>query len=180
MYFSYKSFKQTELTLTLFCAKTKQLISVSIFHLSHSSRVVVKHVKTSSDTSFSHFRTNFTSTKPFIDLKICKRRLSNSPLNNVLSRSRDEALLFCYFNNPDAFKTYIKYFYGNYVIIIGPPLQSKTKRSNPMPETPNFENPWLWYKVYKKQFGRDKDLLVIWKYNPNAATQVKRTGQNLG
>lgn len=123
------------------------------------------------------YRTNFTSTKPFIDLKICKRRLSNSPLNNLLSRSRDEALLFCYFNNPDAFKTYIKYFYGDYVIIIGPPLKSKTKRSNPMPETPNFENPWLWFKVYTKEFGRDKDLLVIWKYNPKSATAPnKKTG----
>lgn len=147
-------------------------------HLSSIALVsYLKHFKkTSSYASFSHSRTHFTSTKPFIDLKICKRRLSNSPLNNLLSRAKDEALLFCYFNNPNAFKTYIKYFYGDYVIIIGPPLTSKTKRSNPMPETPNFENPWLWYKVCTKQFGRDNDLLVIWKYNPNAARPNLKMG----
>lgn len=46
-----------------------------------------------------------------------------------------------------------------------------------MPETPNFENPYLWFKVYTKEFGRDKDLLVIWKYSPNNATQNSKTGQ---
>uniref|UniRef100_A0A336LZP9 CSON009063 protein n=1 Tax=Culicoides sonorensis TaxID=179676 RepID=A0A336LZP9_CULSO len=117
----------------------------------------------------------FSKTKPFIDLKILKRRLSNSPLNNLLSRSRDEALLFCYFNNPDAFKSYIKYFYGDYVIIIGPPLKSKTKRSNPMPETPNFENPALWFKVYQREIGRDNDVCVIWKYNPSSAILRKNS-----
>lgn len=160
-----------------------KFISVSIFHrIRLSCRHIFKYFlytssyKTFFPLTFSHYRSNFTSTKPFIDLKICKRRLSNSPLNNLLSRSRDEALLFCYFNNPAAFKTYIKYFYGDYVIIIGPPLKSKSKRSNPMPETPNFENPYLWFKVYTKEFGRDKDLLVIWKYSPNNATQNSKTG----
>lgn len=146
-----------------------------VLKISVSSRV--KYLISKNITSilfFSIFRSNFTKHKPFIDLKICKRRLSNSPLNNLLSRSRDEALLFCYFNNADAFKTYIKYFFGNYVIIIGPPLKSKTKRSTPMPETPNFENPWLWFKVYQREFGRDKDICVIWKFNPNNAPPPNR------
>lgn len=49
----------------------------------------------------------------------------------------DYALLFCYFNNEQAFVEYVANYDGNIIIIIGPG-EGRGTHTNPTPFNPNF------------------------------------------
>ncbi|XP_063907931.1 uncharacterized protein LOC135126069 [Zophobas morio] len=70
------------------------------------------------------------------------------------------ALLFCYFNDGDAFREYIRCYEGDFVFIIGPGLGAG-RHTDPEPFNPNFGSPdWL---LYKSQEVRDtKDFIAVY------------------
>lgn len=72
--------------------------------------------------------------------------------------------MLCYFNNPRAFRDYVRYYIGNFIILIGPAVTAPQERHcDPMPECPDFENEKQWEKCYSKEWGLNKDICVIWK-----------------
>lgn len=111
-------------------------------------------------------RVSANAPKPFISLEFAKRKLPSSYLGNTCTRLPSYGLLFCYFNNPRAFNDYVRYFIGNYLIMVGPSLKTAAeKHIDPMPEVPDFETPKLWIKAWSKEIGCNKDICVIWKRN---------------
>lgn len=75
------------------------------------------------------------------------------------------ALLFCYFNNRNAFQNYVDKFEGNIIIIIGP--NGKSVFTDPNPFKPNFtyahENEKRWILVDSMEIGDSKDFIVIFR-----------------
>ncbi|KAF5275084.1 hypothetical protein FQA39_LY07021 [Lamprigera yunnana] len=72
---------------------------------------------------------------------------------------KDNALLFCYFNNGPAFQDYINVYKGNSVIIIGPGIGRGT-HTNPDPFKPNLDKSW---KLFKHQYiGETKDVIAVY------------------
>lgn len=111
-------------------------------------------------------RVSANAPKPFINLEFAKRKLPSSFLGNTCTRLPNYGLLFSYFNNPRAFNDYVRYFIGNFLIMIGPSLKTPAeKHIDPMPEAPDFETPKLWIKAWSKEIGCNKDICVIWKRN---------------
>lgn len=74
------------------------------------------------------------------------------------------ALLFCYFNNGNAFRDYILCYDGNFVIIIGPGPKLKTY-TDPEPFSPNFGITQSWYQVSIREFDAEGNFISIWKRN---------------
>lgn len=82
--------------------------------------------------------------KTFVELKFTDHPITTRFLRAcVQSDESDEfALLFCYFNNRDAFQEYVRAFNGDIIIIVGPSEQHIVTDPNPM--NPHFEceNDW--------------------------------------
>ena len=101
--------------------------------------------------------------KPFIQLKYIEHGQEISSkliLDSCLSKNWNFALLFCYFNLRSAFNEYIKYYRGNYVIIIGPAANT-LRYTDPLPldfqDNPDFQ------LVYIGDFGDNRDLIAIYE-----------------
>lgn len=94
----------------------------------------------------------------FIDLLITLPDLERDKKTvSVLSNSDTTAILFCYFNDGAAFKTYLKYFSGRVLIIIGP--NKDGVHTNPKP----FEDVGVEWTLWASQEVRDsKDYIAIY------------------
>ncbi|RVE44316.1 hypothetical protein evm_011040 [Chilo suppressalis] len=79
-------------------------------------------------------------------------------LISVLRASNNTALMFCYFNNREAFEDYLNYYSGNVLIIIGPG-EGKGVHTDPRPFGDVSEN----WKLYKSQEVRtSKDYIAVY------------------
>lgn len=76
---------------------------------------------------------------------------------------KQHALLFCYFNNIEAFYDYLKVYEGRCLIIIGPTIGSG-RHSKPAPFDKEFEE--IGWKLQTfKEIGQTKDYIAIYKRN---------------
>lgn len=84
------------------------------------------------------------SPKTFIELKFTTSdRLTSKFLCDCVGQSADRfALLFCYFNNRNAFLDYVRAYEGKLIVIIGP-INGDKIVTDPIPLNPLFEtNEW--------------------------------------
>lgn len=84
--------------------------------------------------------------KTFIELKFTEPQITNQFLRACIqcdNGTDDFALLFCYFNNRDAFQEYVRAFNGNIIIIVGPSSEEHIV-TDPNPLNPHFDcdNEW--------------------------------------
>lgn len=82
------------------------------------------------------------------------------PIDSTLL-SPDTALLFCYFNNENAFSNYINAYEGNVVIIVGP-KPGLGRHTSPMPLTPNFDSKKQWELKETFDFNENGDIATVW------------------
>lgn len=80
------------------------------------------------------------SPKTFIELKFTtSERIDSRFLSDCMGRSGDRfALLFCYFNNRNAFLDYVRAYDGKLIVIIGP-INGDKIVTDPIPLNPLFE-----------------------------------------
>lgn len=72
--------------------------------------------------------------------------------------------MFCYFNNPRAFKDYLRYYIGNVIVLIGPAIkEGQLKTCDPLPEFPEFDNEKQWEKCFSTEWGTEMNICVVWK-----------------
>lgn len=96
----------------------------------------------------------------FIPLLFTANELDKD-IQSLLQESHSTALLFCYFNNREAFNEYLKYFSGNVIVIIGP-ADGKGVHTDPKP----FGDVPEEWKLYDSQEVRDsKDFIAIYRRN---------------
>lgn len=99
--------------------------------------------------------------KTFIDLEFaCEVSLSADVLSGFTKRSPERfALMFSYFNNRDAFLSYVRAYRGSFVIIIGP-VGHVNIVTDPMPLDPMFEDDeWAQLAVMKMQ-GQENCMAI--------------------
>lgn len=93
------------------------------------------------------------------------QEFSYSSIDDSTVLDTNFALLFCYFNNRNAFQNYVDKFEGNVIIIIGP--NGKSVFTDPNPFRPNFtyeyENKRKWILIDSLEIGNSKDFIVIFK-----------------
>lgn len=92
--------------------------------------------------------------KPFIELKFTEHPITNQFLQTCIQcdSGNEFALLFCYFNNRDAFHEYVRAFDGNIIIIVGPTSRQHIV-TDPNPLQPHFERNDDWTMVDFCQFN---------------------------
>lgn len=84
--------------------------------------------------------------KKFIDIRFTQNPITSQFLRSCLPVNDIQfALLFCYFNNRNAFLGYVRAFDGDLIIIIGP--MNKQIVTEPNPLNPNFEDDENWMLV---------------------------------
>ncbi|XP_022113414.2 uncharacterized protein LOC110992058 [Pieris rapae] len=95
----------------------------------------------------------------FIDFLITSPALDKETIN-ILSNSDSTAILFCYFNDGDAFRDYLKYFSGRVLIIIG--SNKHGVHTNPQP----FVDVGPEWTLWDSQEVRDsQDFITIYLKN---------------
>ncbi|XP_041988911.1 uncharacterized protein LOC121740306 [Aricia agestis] len=93
----------------------------------------------------------------FIPLLITQPTLDKDMIS-LLQKCQNAALLFCYFNNRDAFNEYLKYFTGGTLIIIGP-SGDKYVHTDPKP----FGDLGAEWSLYRSQeVGQTKDYIAVY------------------
>lgn len=70
------------------------------------------------------------------------------------------AILFCYFNNEQAFYSYAKNYRGNLILVIGP-SDNQLRFTDPLPFDRKFEE-LGWRLAAKSQIGRCNDCIVAY------------------
>lgn len=76
------------------------------------------------------------SPKTFIPMKFTDQPITSQFLNDCV-QCDEFALLFCYFNNRDAFQEYVRAFHGDFIFIVGPTDQHHIV-TDPNPLNPHF------------------------------------------
>lgn len=74
--------------------------------------------------------------------------------------SDNYALLFCYFNNADAFCSYINNYKGNLVFVIGP-CDGQNRSCDPLPLDAKFVH-FGWELIAKKEIDRSRDQIAAY------------------
>lgn len=90
----------------------------------------------------------------FIDLKF-----PEFPLKEKFRQ--DHALLFCYFNNGQAFQEYVKNHPGNVIIIIGS-TYGNGRHTDPQPFNVKFPDSSDWKLQCYKEIKNTKDFIVFY------------------
>lgn len=89
----------------------------------------------------SWWQSAYSPTK-FIELKFTENPVTSQFLDDCIQTDQF-ALLFCYFNNRDAFDEYVRAYRGQLIIIVGPTSEQHIV-TDPNPLNPRFENDeWL-------------------------------------
>ncbi|XP_053605362.1 uncharacterized protein LOC128672320 [Plodia interpunctella] len=96
----------------------------------------------------------------FIPLLLTPEELDKDIIN-ILQSGNNTALLFCYFNNRNAFEEYIKCFSGNVMIIIGPG-DGKGVHTDPKPFG-DVNDDWELYKW--QEVRNSKDFIAVYIRN---------------
>lgn len=76
----------------------------------------------------------------FIPIEFTSSPIDEDIFDRHVFSGRNQVLLFCYFNNSQAFNEYLRCFKGNNVIIVGPKANVGI-HTEPMPLEPEFEDP---------------------------------------
>ncbi|CAG9768031.1 unnamed protein product [Ceutorhynchus assimilis] len=93
------------------------------------------------------------SVPAFIPLKYVEEEI-------VVETNPNFALLFCYFNNGEAFREYVDNYRGNMVIIIGP-HDGSGRHTDPRPFFPNFGQS-KWHLVNYEEIKDTRDFITIY------------------
>lgn len=96
------------------------------------------------------------STTHFIQLQFAEPFPQNCP-----AIGEDQALLFCYFNNHEAFLMYLRRYCGCLLFIIGPGAGRYT-HTDPQPFKPNFET-LDWVLVDFEEVKCTKDYIAVYR-----------------
>lgn len=72
-----------------------------------------------------------------------------------------QALLFCYFNNHEAFITYLRKYNGSLIFIVGPG-EGRYTHTDPEPFKPNFETA-EWILLDSQEIKDSKDHIAVYK-----------------
>ncbi|KAL1502166.1 hypothetical protein ABEB36_007352 [Hypothenemus hampei] len=93
------------------------------------------------------------SITPFIPLKYAEKEA-------FACTSENYALLFCYFNNGNAFREYVRLYSGRMIIIIGP-SEGAGRHSDPSPFNPDFgcEN---WHLGPNQEIKETNDFIAVY------------------
>ena len=105
--------------------------------------------------------------KPFIPLKFLEpdqKITSQFLLDTCLSKNWNFTLLFCYFNNRDAFDEYVRSYKGNFIIIIGP-AENTGRYTEPLPLDKEFQKNVNYKLIHLNEFGNNRDLIAIYEKN---------------
>lgn len=87
------------------------------------------------------------SPNTFVDLKFIEQQITCESLNGCIDSEPNQfALLFCYFNNRDAFLEYVRAYNGDLIIIIGPSSEQYIV-TDPNPLNPKFEKYDEWIQL---------------------------------
>lgn len=103
------------------------------------------------------------SPKTFIDLSFAGNELTPNFLQEACtSNDWNFALLFCYFNNHEAFIRYLDAYHGKYLIIIGPGNDCG-RHTDPQPFELNLkDNKERWKLVSSCHIGNSVDFIAIY------------------
>lgn len=105
--------------------------------------------------------------KSFIPLKFLEpdqEITSQFLLDTCMSRNWNFSLLFCYFNNRDAFDKYVSCYQGNFIIIIGP-ADNTLRYTEPLPLDTEFQKNQNFKLIHLREFGNNRDLIAIYEKN---------------
>lgn len=88
----------------------------------------------------------------FVELKFTETQITNEFLNRCIQAEANQfALLFCYFNNRNAFHEYVRAYNGDLIIIVGPKSEQHIV-TDPNPLNPKFEND-EWFLLDRVNFN---------------------------
>lgn len=96
------------------------------------------------------------SNPKFVELRFAEPFPQKCP-----SVAKEQALMFCYFNNHEAFVTYLAKYRGRLVFIIGPG-EGRHTHTDPDPFKPNFESS-DWALVDSQEIRNSKDYIAVYK-----------------
>lgn len=101
--------------------------------------------------------------RTFIDLQfLSNENLSSKTLSEYANRSSEcFALMFCYFNDREAFLNYVRAYNGTVIVIIGP-LNNVNIVTDPMPLNPMFETD-EWTRVATINMQGHDNCMAIYK-----------------
>lgn len=104
------------------------------------------------------------SPRTFIDLKFTTDKCVDSGfLNECAGWSSDRyALLFCYFNNRNAFLDYVRAYDGQMIIIVGP-IDGNKIVTDPIPLNPQFEHEDQWQLVGQCMMNDFDNCMAIYR-----------------
>lgn len=106
------------------------------------------------------------SPKTFIELNFTAPSITSEFLRKCAECNSDDnfALLFCYFNNREAFLDYMSAFTGDLVIIVGP-KEGQGIVTDPIPLNPQFEtnNKHKWCFVDAIEMQTKNNVLAFYK-----------------
>lgn len=110
------------------------------------------------------------SPKKFIELKFASDCITKAFLRSCLpSNSNQRAMLFCYFNNRNAFLDYVRAFEGDIIIIVGPTDTHIVTDPNPL--NPQFdEDEWSLIGCYKFN-DQNSNCIGIYKREKSKMSQ---------
>ena len=103
----------------------------------------------------------------FVPLKFLEPEQEITPqflLDTTMSKNWNFTLMFCYFNNRDAFEKYVSCFRGCYVIIIGP-AENTLRYTEPLPLDREFQKNETFKLAHLSEFGNNRDLIAIYERN---------------
>ncbi|KAJ8724613.1 hypothetical protein PYW08_016087 [Mythimna loreyi] len=92
----------------------------------------------------------------FIPLHVTPEEIDKDTIS-LLQKNKKTALLFCYFNNREAFNDYLKYYIGSVLIIIGP--HQKGIHTDPQPFN-DVSDDWALYK--SQEIRSSGDFIVVY------------------
>lgn len=98
------------------------------------------------------------SPKSFIDLHFSE---GNDIDLERIAGANEFGLLFCYFNDSEAFNNYVDAFKGKWIVIIGPE-DGVGRYTEPMPLRPCFKRPKSW-KLETNFSLIDRDIVAIYR-----------------
>lgn len=103
------------------------------------------------------------SPQTFVNLKFNDTDITNDFLRKCANIETDKfALLFCYFNNRNAFLEYIRVYEGDFIILVGP-MSEEYIVTDPNPLNPKFETDEWSMLCYYQLLDQNLNCICIFK-----------------